>query len=230
MKFLHRAIVGMAAVNFLHTAVGQQPSTMIGIEGGPTYGWMVSSETGQYQDPQIGFRMGGAIQGAFGATFSFRTGLAFERKVAADTYDHWIIGQHYAGKIRYEHDHFQLPLILLAGFGERTRWSIHAGGYFGYLFKRSIWRFPEGGRTSRAEAGSTAAVIGAVAGGGVEFPLGSRGSLSLELRYDHGITNLNRSESTYVLQYPADIPTLRTRTILFSIGLWYHTAKRTGNS
>jgi hypothetical protein len=186
-------------------AAGQYPRIQLGVEGGPGLALMFSPKNwDQFAHTRLGFATGLTLQWDATSLFSFRTGLSFERKGSAFSYED---EQDKKVITHLNKDYLILPLLARLSFGKKVRFFINAGPYFGYLLHTSseneLWG-PFSSNRDIVIPNSTSYWFdfGISAGLGIFIPVCKNIGLSLEARDNLGFIDTaegTRNNSTNFL-------------------------------
>lgn len=209
------------------SATAQRNKLNIGIEGSASSIFLKTNIQGIYPlERSIGFSTAATIQYNFPRIFSIRTNVAFERKGAKQFVP--MNPDAATGSIdnRVDHhfDYLSLPLLLRATLGNRIQFFVNAGGYVGYLLKQQVKYTQNGERyTSDNTDKYTSLDAGMCAGGGLGLSIRKKIILSLELRYNGGLRDINLEKIAFPYYYTVDIKTSATNLLL---GISYKLGER----
>lgn len=200
-------------------ACGAQ-STGVGLilQGGPTLGWLQVGRTVDHADAIRGAVGSLAVQYDLNERFGVRLGAGYHRKGSSVKVGYTDVDgiRSDQGVLRTELDYLMIPLMARFSFGKGTRFSVGAGPYAGYLAKASSIQelgpigTPAEDITKRMKRWDMGLCASVAAG----WSLGPRTTLSAEVRYDKGFTNINR--------LPIEVDgRIRTHAACLLVGLGY---------
>lgn len=170
----------------------QENQVNIGLETGPNYSSVGRSSSGS--KPAVNFSIAPTIQFIFSDMISMRAAFGIERKGLVTIYT---ARDTTGAKIRNikektNYDYFVLPIMERATFGEdsKVRGFFNGGLFGGYLIREShiVENNPPIVRTENFKRLD----FGFLLGGGAETSLGDDWILSIEMRYCHGLTPIEK--------------------------------------
>lgn len=184
---------------FLLTATTLSAQTnrfSLGIEGGPSLVSLWGNEMlRKNHKPGMSFSSGLFFQYNISKLISLRTNISFERKGSKQTIGITDENGNSLGNgvFRTNMDYLTIPLLVRATAGEKLKYFINAGPYFGYLLEQTVVlktdNFPK--MTLGDDMQIIAHDLGLTTGLGVSIPLKTTFSLSFELRNNLGLINLS---------------------------------------
>ena len=173
----------------------QTKRSYFGFQAGPNLASLRGEDyLKEFHDPKIGFLGGLTYHVSFSKLFSFRTGIAFERKGTKTT-----------GSLtdasgidlldfdsRQHLDYLTVPFLAKLNFGSKRKFFFNAGPYLGYLIKSTVVEQIEGQPESRSEntERNKRFDAGLTAGIGREFPVNEKFVFSVEIRNNLGLYNI----------------------------------------
>ncbi len=177
---------------------GQVNKFDIGIEGGPSLTSIRGNDfLAEFQYPTIGYSGGLSLQYNFPKLVSIRTNISYERKGVVAKFNATDINGSVIGEIKTHtfFDYLTIPLLTRFNFGSKIKFFINAGPYFGYLIKNTniteeFNEFPE--YISENTDDYQKFDFGLTGGLGCMLPIKNNFSLSLEIRNNLGLKNINQ--------------------------------------
>jgi hypothetical protein len=101
------------------------------------------------------------------------------------------------GKIRGNFDYITIPLLLRANIGNKINYFVNAGPYIGFLLSQNnIVQAPlfDGAKVTYTNTSYYKTIdIGITAGIGLAIPIKDKFALSIEIRNNLGLTNINKN-------------------------------------
>ena len=180
------------------TSLGQTNKFDIGLEKGPSLTSLRGNDyVEDFNDPTIGFSSGLTFQYNFPKLISIRTNVAYERKGAFSKFQFTDIAGNPIREITLYTNFYYLtmPLLIRLTFGNKIRFFVNIGPYFGYLiiqtFETSAFNlFPKSisdntDSFKRFDMGLTSGL-----GGGL--PINDKFLLTLEIRNNLGFYNVSK--------------------------------------
>jgi hypothetical protein len=169
----------------------------IGVEGGPNLGFQRGNELiKKYRSSIVGFSGGVSFQYNFEKNISLRTGLSYEQKGGAlKNYPVLFFSDGIRRNVRicFRFNYLTVPVLVRASFGEKRHFFVNAGPYFSYLLEEVVTFSGAGTSKERYTFNRTDGKwdMGVSAGLGAFIPLGEKLVLTLELRNNLGLYNIN---------------------------------------
>jgi hypothetical protein len=168
----------------------------IGIEGGPSLISLRGNVAINNQTTTAGFLGGVFCQYNFSKVFSLRTGLAYEQKGTSspsfvnDNLGN-VLGQ---VNVRSQFNYLTMPLLVRATFGQKIKYFVNAGPYYGYLINQKL---ETASTTFKRDFTDNTffynrADFGISTGLGISIPIKSRFALSAEIRHNLGLANISK--------------------------------------
>lgn len=175
----------------------QESKHSLGIEGGPSYTmlWGDHYIVDNY-NPALGFSTGITYQYHINHIFSIKTGLGFEQIHMKWTLPLTDIDGNITGEVD-SHLKFNYNIIPLLGsftFGQKLRYFVNMGPYYGFLISAiTETKNIEGHPDTKSEYTEyyKRSDWGISAGLGIAIPIASKFSLSLEVRNNLGLSQIN---------------------------------------
>lgn len=178
------------------TSPAQAQGLSLGVEGGVTFADLSVSDGGADLGSQTGFRVAGVARYGFGGAFGIQTGVGLSQKGAEDDTDP-------AATVDVDLSYIEVPLLLTLDIPTGpapVNPRIFAGPQVS--FETTCELGVEGGGTSATfdcgdqSLGEMAfdtkgTDVGLVFGGGLDFGLGGPVALTVDGRYDLGLTDIN---------------------------------------
>ncbi len=192
MRTLHITLL----IAFLAACIGSFAQTTrfeAGLQVGSSTGWLRGNKAIDDSGPLHGPAAGLNFQYNLSQHLGVRLGAGYQRKGSSTdvTFTDNIGNVLGSGAVRGELQYLSFPLMLRYGFGEKFRVSAGAGGYLGILLSAtqtsSGFDFPDVTITKNFE-NTDIGLCGSISGA---LALGQKISLSLEARYDKGLTNIS---------------------------------------
>jgi hypothetical protein len=202
-----RALVVTACCVLLLPLGAAAQSVGGGVKGGVTLA-DVPNSLGDFDEPgastslRVGFAAGGFVSIRFGGGFSIQPEVLFTQKgVTLEVSDGGSIGD-----LKFQADYLDVPVLARVTFGKGLRGYLFAGPSFDFKLNATM-KTGIMGESDEADISDDVEdfEFAVVFGGGVEL-----GPLLLEARWSEGLSNINVGP---------DDPELKTRTILFLVGL-----------
>lgn len=198
-------------------APAQAQGLSLGVEGGVTFADLSVSDGGADLGSQTGFRIAGVARYGFGGLWGIQTGVGFAQKGAEDDSDPTATGN-------IDLAYFEVPLLLTLDIPtgpSPLNPRLFAGPQVSFESKCEF--SGENGGTSvtfdcDAEDLGEAAIdtkstdFSLVFGGGLDFGLGGPVALTLDGRYDLGLSDINDIEDVGAAE-------IKNRTFSISAGL-----------
>lgn len=207
------------------TVFGQQNKFDIGIEGSPSLIMLRGQNFAKNSySPALGFSGGLFFQYKFPKTFSLRTNVTFERKgsgvdeILTDNNGEAIAEAAFPNHF----DYITAPILLRTTFGNKIKYFINAGPFFGYLFKQTVVYKKSGIISALPDSDNTDLYkkfdTGIAAGFGIEIPIKDKFAFSLEMRDNFGLLNVSKAQTSN--------STIKTNSTNILIGFTYRLSKR----
>jgi opacity protein-like surface antigen len=209
------------------TAGAQDSKWTIGLEAGPNWSDIPNWYGSGFFLPGIS----AGLTGEYAVTnkISIKSGLLFQQKGhytyqnATDSIGMPISGNYFESTYRL--NYLVLPVYGKLYLGNKTKFFVELGPYFGYLLDASFKMVyhrnsqPDQVNTESQTTKFNRADVGASLGAGISIPVKSRFAIDLGLRYDQGILNINPNTTPG----PGDLqpPVLRNISINFLAGIKY---------
>lgn len=198
MKRIINLIISCALAS---TIFAQQNKFNVGVEGGPSLINIRGDAFGDYANPSIGFIGGITLQYNFPKLLSLRTNVSYERKgtqISNIWYKASSGNEVYANKLRLNFDYISVPVLLRANFGKKVDFFLNAGAFFGYLLQEKEISVGELGeprifsvvQTSKFYRFDTGVTLGC----GITVPVKNKLLLSVELRNNTGLYNIDKPD------------------------------------
>ena len=183
--------------------MGQDNKIKIGLEVGPSITF-VRGDLPRHTNKTLCFSGGLSFEYSLQKMFSIRTNILYERKAAmqditfTDLYGN-IIGEDTYG---YNYDYLTIPILAKYSFGAINKFFINTGPYFSYLMKGSFnygdvlvngTSLPDEVVTNRFHRLD----VGLIFGFGGEFRIHHKLLLTIEPRYNLGMTNFLEDDHWY---------------------------------
>jgi hypothetical protein len=188
-------IAGLTAMLF--TAQNLQAQFNYGVHAGMNL--ETQAELGQLWnncDVYQGFLFGGFLEYNTGKTLSFQTEINYQKK--GEKVKTTLEGLQAVN--RREFNYLSIPLLVKGtfhdgGFGENMDFTLFAGPYAGYLTSANS-RIKTGSTTVPGAIDDQAekADMGAIFGGGAIYKLSTGGAIVAELRYEMGLTKIDKQD------------------------------------
>jgi len=164
--------------------------------------------------PAFGFSGGAFIQYNFPKIISIQADIAYERKGINYKYD-YNVNDNGATSTMTQHTHLDYlttSILLKASLGNKIKYFIDAGPYFGYLIKaNAIYIDPLQGTTELNFTGTTNRLDAGISTGlGISIPIKDKFSLSCEVRNNLGLINLNKDTENN----PSKVKTISTNLLI----------------
>lgn len=183
--------VAVAAALLLSAAPARSQGIGIGVEGGPTFADFSVSEGGADLGSKTGFRVAGVLRYGFGGPLGLQTGVGLAQKGAsASTED-----------IDYKVSYIEIPLLITATIPAPAAVSprVYVGSQVGIESQCEISGLSgvSGAVDCTADELGEAAFdtkstnVDVVFGGGLDFQLSGPLTLTLDGRYDLGMSDIN---------------------------------------
>lgn len=163
------------------------------LQVGSSSAWLRGNKAIDDSDPLHGPIAGLSLQYNLSGHLGLRSGAGYQQKGSSTdiTFTDNIGNVLGTGAVRSELRYLSFPLMLRYGFGDKLRVSAGVGGYVGILLSaQQTYRgfdFPDATITKNFE-GTDIGLCGSISGA---LALGQKISLSLEARYDKGLTNIS---------------------------------------
>jgi len=151
-----------------------------------------------YTDPAIGYNIGATFQYHFGKHISLRTDPSFEQK---GNTDYLILTDNVGNEIGHlkcqnNLNYVVLPVLGQLSFGNRIVFTLHAGGFAGYLIRKN-YRIPAFQTYPEQTFNYTGLIrkfdMGLAGGFGCQFPMKENFSIFLDARINAGLYNIQTS-------------------------------------
>ena len=137
----------------------------------------------------------------FNKSILLQAELGYERKGNKFTNQYWDdMGELVADStydVRTNLDYVTVPLFLKLNLGRSNKFYFQAGAYYGYLLRARYSGMKLGEMVSKENIyeGLSLTDYGFVVGGGLETPIRRELSLLLDVKYNHGLKDLNLDPS-----------------------------------
>jgi hypothetical protein len=184
--------------NFLHAQTGKLE---IGLEGGPNVAFFrVRNNPALKHNPTI-YGLGGfAFQINFSKLIALRSVISYEVKGYQTPLQIIANGQDLGtSTIHSQFNYLTLPILMRLNFGERIKFFVNAGPYFGYLLSKEdrITKYEEysGDAMNSSVKGYERFDMGISAGFGIGIPFKEHWTLSLEARNNLGLIPLKSAKT-----------------------------------
>jgi hypothetical protein len=218
MKKRLSIILVFALLCFSAQSFAQETKCAIGFEAGP--GRTFSHGNPElWANTQAATRVfaGMSFQYYFNNTISLRTGLAHEQKghiMKAQFVDPNGLSISIV-TVKAKFSYLTVPVMVRATFGKKSHCFVNAGPFIGFaLSHKTQIEFPDKTELEQDHSATFKATdLGISAGAGLVFPVGSNLDLSLEMRNNLGLLDINKLES--------DTRAFRTNTLNLLVGLSY---------
>lgn len=164
-----------------------------GLQVGSSTSWLRGNKAIDDSDPLHGPAAGLSLQYYLSRHLGLRLGAGYQQKGSSSdiTFTDNIGNAIGTGAVRSELRYLSVPLMLRYGFGDKFRVSAGVGGYVGILLSAtqaySGFDFPDATITKNFES-TDIGLCGSISGA---LALGQKISISLEARYDKGLTNIS---------------------------------------
>lgn len=168
----------------------------IGIEAGPSLKSLRGSDFLESSGSSVGFSGGLTFQYNFTKLFSLRTNISYERKGSEMDF---LFTDEFGNQfdeitLRSNFDYLTIPLLARFTFGEKLRFHVNAGPNVGYLVKQAdildaYATIPES-ETNNIDVFERLD-FGLTTGLGVSYPILNNLLLSMEVRNNLGLININ---------------------------------------
>lgn len=187
MKTFYAAIIlFLAAI----TALGQESTTLIGIDAGPSLTHIRNKENDELK-ATLGFAAGVSLEFFLNENMGLKTGLLFEQKGAKDEitdFDGETVGD---VDIDIEYQYLVVPVLFAYHTGGNPDFYVNLGPYAGFLLSNMVYyedtdQFE--GRKEDFTSETNAVDVGASIGIGANVPVGENLKLSVEIRENLGLT------------------------------------------
>ncbi len=180
----------------------------IGSEGGPS---LVSLRGYPFNNKKtIGYSGGIFFQKNISKIVSFRTGAYYEQKGSSYEIIPYIFqGNHIQGNTKI--DYLTIPFLCRATFGEKLKYFVDAGLYYGFLLKQNETSTSQINLNSIKFRNYDFGILGGV---GILYSIKQKFALSLEVRNNRGLVNISRYK------------TVKSDAINFLIGFNYNLEQR----
>lgn len=190
--------VAVAATLLLSAAPARSQGLGIGVEGGPTFADFSVSEGGADLESRTGFRVAGVLRYGFAGPLGLQTGVGLAQKgTSVSTAD-----------ADYEVSYIEIPLLITATVPAPAAVSprVYVGSQVGIESSCEISGLsgvPDAVDCTAQEAGENAldtksTNVDLVFGGGLDFQLSGPLTLTLDGRYDLGMSDINDLSGTDV--------------------------------
>lgn len=187
--------LALATITLLVRSHGmsQMSKYEVGVQAGPSLSWLRGNKLLDRTDALFGPVAGLTFQYNLSSALGVRLGAGYQQKGSSTDVNFSDVNGNTigSGAVRSELQYLNIPLMLRFGVGEKFRVSGAVGGYAGIRmsarYKTTGFDFPNATTTDEFEAldvGVCASLSGALA---VSETIG----LSLEARYDKGLTNIS---------------------------------------
>jgi hypothetical protein len=195
MKYLS---VLLLAISLSIYSFAQDNKFEIGMQGGPN----ISSLRFQNQtfavknNSLVAFSGGLFFQYNLNKTFSLRADPGFERKGYHYNYNYnYPLPNISNEKVRESFNYLTIPVLLRASIGNKIRYFINAGPYIGFLLSEKERDTPPNQATLIYNNTNyyTKTDLGITAGIGLAIPIKDKFALSLEIRNNLGLMNINNN-------------------------------------
>jgi hypothetical protein len=165
----------------------------VGVEGSPSLIFLRGNPIIEMSNATIGFSGGLFLQYNLNKIISIRTNIGFERKGSLWEGNATDARGIQIGKTtnNMNYDYLTIPLLVRATIGNKYKFFMNAGPYFGYLLQaKSVFEMPNFYGTSDIK-GQNSVDFGLSTGLGLLYPLKSKIVLSFELRNNLGLYNVS---------------------------------------
>jgi hypothetical protein len=178
------------------TTLGQS-KIEIGAEGSPSIAFQRGNEfIKKYHSSIMGFSGGVSFQYNFEKIISLRTGLSYEQKGSAlKNFPVLFFSDAIKRNITtyFRFNYLTVPVLARASFGKKRHFFVNAGPYFSYLLEEVIISSGEDVSKERHSYSRNDGKwdMGVCAGLGAFIPLGKKLVLTLEMRDNLGLYNID---------------------------------------
>lgn len=209
------------------TTYGQTNKFDVGVEGSPSLISLRGNDfIDEFHESTIGFSGGFFLQYNVNKVVSLRTNIAYERKGSnvsfqiSDTNGNFL-GE---GTNHTNLNYLILPILARATFGERIKYFLNVGPYFGYLINQTVVIKGDNIPTTRDKNMYNLKRFdtGISTGLGLSYPIKTKYALSLEIRNNLGLYNLS------AVTMPNN-ESIKTNSVNFLLGLTYSMAPKSSN-
>jgi len=223
MKSIQSLLVACSLITAPLSIFAQNNKFDVGIEGGPSLISLRGNVALDNQTATVGFLGGVFCQYNISKMFSLRTGLAYEQKgTTSPTFVNDNLGNVLGQTdVRSQFNYLTMPILLRATTGQKIKYFINMGPYFGYLINQRIETVDS--EFTRGFTNNTFFYqrqdVGISSGLGVIFPIKSKFAISVEARNNLGLVNIS---TTPVV----GAGTIKTNATNFLFGITYKFSKR----
>lgn len=188
-----------AAALLVHATPATAQGLAVGIEGGPTFSDMSVEDGSVDFDSRSGFRVAGVVRYGFGGSLGIESGVGLAQKGATAPPAETGLQQ----DLEFNLSYIELPLFLTAAIptpGYPVTPRIFAGPQVSFESSCEIAATGDGVSTTvdcaaeeLGESGlnTESTSFGLVFGGGLDFELGGPLSVTVDGRYDLGLSDIN---------------------------------------
>ncbi len=225
--------------------LAQKGRIELGFEGGPNISPFLESGPYNYSfnsahsslKPGLASSAGLSFQWNSNRHFSFRTGLNFQQNNYSFTTGYGDAGTGISGSGKGSHhfDYLILPALARFTYGEKAHFFFNVGLYAGLVTRQTetiegMMHYPYAGETTTPYSYTSNSIpdyspidFGAIGGIGVGIPIKKHWELSLEMRDNFGLLNVQKST------YYGSQRSLRTNTLSLLLGVSYKLSFREAN-
>ena len=187
----------------------------LGVQGGPNVSFLRFQKTpGIKNSPLFAFTGGLFFQYNVTKTFSLRVDPGLERKGYCDQFPFGPPNDQNE-KDRESFNYLTVPVLLRAAVGNKIRYFVNAGPYVAFLLSEKDRETPPNEATLVYTSTSYYQTTdwGVTTGLGLSIPVHEKVSISVEVRNNLGLTNINKNSGEY--------GTIKTNTTNVLFGLAY---------
>lgn len=221
MNTLKSILIGLLII-CTSVLYGQTNKITLGLESGPSLRTLRGDNFFEIRDLTTSYSLGVSYQYNFSELLSLRTGISFERKgkkTSSIEYN-WMYGS--SSEVSYEVniDYLTIPLLARFTFGDKFKYFVNAGPYIADIL------IAKGTSTANYTFGDNSTVLtnhyraidlGFIAGFGMSYTIKDNFLVSLELRNNFGLLDINSPNYSY------EVPT-RTFSSILLVGVAYKLA------
>jgi hypothetical protein len=203
-----KRIITVLSFTFLSVGLFAQNKILLGFEGGGGIRYLYGNWIADKENPILGGSAGLTFQYNLSKIFSFKTGISYDRKgwgqliTITDNQGN----NSYKTTAKFNFDYIIVPLLIKASFGNKIKYFVNTGPYFGYLINSSRFISGEGFRPDKNndidEGELLKSDFGLSTGLGLCYPINEKFNISLEIRNNYGLKNLNSGKYSNVNTWP----------------------------